>query len=65
MEDDDEGRVLPVGALMTVLFTASVIGAGIGYALAGPAVAVVGSGFAPVIATLWLVWRFSDDKVQP
>lgn len=56
--NDDEGREVPVGALLTVLFGASVIGAAIGYALSGPAVAVAGMGLAPVLATVWLVWRF-------
>ena len=56
--NDDEGREVPIGALLTVLFGASCIGAAIGYALAGPAVAVAASGLAPVVATVWLVWRF-------
>lgn len=62
--DDNKDRELPVGALLAVLFTASCVGAGIGYAFAGPAVSVAGAGLSPVAATLWLVWRFPDTQPE-
>ena len=56
--DDDVGREVPLGALLTVLFAASVGGAGVGYAVAGVGVAIAAAGLAPLAATAWLAWRF-------